>query len=200
MCSYLYIYTYTQPLAPFFKDLGFGHAYTSLIGSLICTLLVLLQRHVFVWLMGVTIGFLFFVATAVWTRFLADVPAEFLLVVYALFAVVSSSVIGYVEGYAFWRVITCSVFGAVLFTDAIGMGQLSAYLQVMCVCVCVCVCRRSFCACVSRDFGMRQPSVYLQVMFVCTCVCLMYVRVVTCFVCIYVCMQACTTRSTHITY
>lgn len=119
-----------QPLAPSFNQYGISQAHTSAIGSVVGLLLALLQRHVMVWFLGVLIGTLTFIAALVWTPWLSHLPAECVVLVGGLFALVGSSVIWHMEQTRLWKVSACALVGSLLFTDAIGVGQVHGPLQV----------------------------------------------------------------------
>mmetsp|Transcript_13006 Transcript_13006/g.29904 ORF Transcript_13006/g.29904 Transcript_13006/m.29904 type:complete len:404 (-) Transcript_13006:16-1227(-) len=125
-------YAAIQPVVPYLEnELGISSTLTAIVASALFVLLAYLQRHVVVWLFGLLLGLLSFIAIFVGTSYLNGLPIQVLIGVGIACALIGSSIMLSFEKTYLWKVLACALVGSVLFTDAIGLSQISSFLQWM---------------------------------------------------------------------
>ena len=119
-------YTAIQPLSPYLHDsLGLTPHAVAAFGAFMGIALACLQRHLVVWLLGLLLGVLAFIALYLGTSYLNTLPIQLLLPVGIAFGLAGSSMMLHFERTHVWKVLACALVGSVLLTDAIGLGALS---------------------------------------------------------------------------
>lgn len=122
--------TVIQQMSPYLRaEMGLSHHMITMVGALLGIVLACLQRHVVVWMFGALLGVLAFFGLIITTSYLNSMPIQLLMPISIAFGLAGSSIMLKLERTYVWKVLACAFVGSVLFTDAIGLSQLSCMVQ-----------------------------------------------------------------------
>jgi len=123
-------YAMIQPMSAYLTaEMGLSHHAIALLGASLGIGIACLQRHVVVWLFGMLLGVLAFIGLYITTEYLNNMPIQLLGAILFAFGLAGSSIMLKLERTYVWKVLACAFVGSVLFTDAIGLSQLSCAVR-----------------------------------------------------------------------